>query len=285
MQIGTKSADATLADPKGAVEQFWNAASCGEALYLNGREADGYRAQANRRYELEPYIADFARFQETRGQSVLEIGVGLGADHQRFAEAGASLHGIDLTSRAVEHTGRRLRMFGLRSDLRVADAERIPFESDRFDLVYAWGVLHHTPDTPRAFQEVLRVLKPGGTARIMIYHVWSLVGVMLWVRYGLLRMRPWTSMRTIYARHLESPGTKAYSRAEALKLMRGFEDVRIRTVLTHGDLLSSEAGQRHRGLALRVAKSLWPRRLLRSVAPGAGLFMLIEGTKPALRGA
>ena len=61
--------------------------------------------------------------------------------------------GIDLTERAVEHVRRRFEVFGLQSDLRVADAESLPFGDGAFDLVYSWGVLHHTPDTPRAIQE------------------------------------------------------------------------------------------------------------------------------------
>jgi SAM-dependent methyltransferase len=266
---------------KFAVKEFWDRASCGEDLYLHGEARESYRAQADSRYRLEPYIEGFAGFDGTRGKRVLEIGVGLGADHQRFAEAGADLHGVDLTPRAIEHTTRRLSLFGLRSSLAVGDAENLPFPAGQFDLVYSWGVLHHTPDTPRAFQEVLRVLKPGGQARIMIYNTWSMVGLMLWVRYGLLRLRPWMTLREVYDRHLESPGTKAYTRSGAMALMKGFERVRIRTVLTHGDLLTSEAGQRHRGAALSIAKAIWPRWLIRRMLPGAGLFMLIEGTKPA----
>ena len=270
---------ATDTRDKRAVREFWQAASCGERLYLETAERAGYMRQAEERYRLEPFIADFARFEASRGLRVLEIGVGLGADHQRFAEAGARLTGIDLTERAVEHTRRRLSLFALSSNLSVGDAEALDFPDASFDVVYSWGVLHHSPDTPRAIDEVRRVLKPGGIARIMIYHTWSMIGFMLWVRYALLRLRPWTSMRTLYARHLESPGTKAYSIAEARWLMRRFESVRIRTVLTHGDLLSSDAGQRHRGPALTMARALWPRRLIQTMLPRAGLFMLIEARK------
>src|ERR1019366_8006320 len=90
------------------VHDFWNDASCGEDLYLPSVDRAGYEAQAQARYELEPYIVEFARFDDTRGKRVLEIGIGLGADHERFARAGADLCGIDLTERAVEHTRRRL---------------------------------------------------------------------------------------------------------------------------------------------------------------------------------
>lgn len=264
---------------KAQVREFWDRASCGEELYLSGQDHAAYRAQADKRYELEPYIPAFAGFAEARGLRVLEIGVGLGADHQRFAEAGADLWGIDLTGRAVEHTRRRLRAFGLSSRLAVGDAECLEFPDASFDRVYSWGVLHHSPDTPKAIAEVWRVLKPGGEARVMIYHTWSLVGLMLWVRYALLGLKPWLPLREIYARYLESPGTKAYSVAEARALFADFSKVEISTVLTHGDLLESDAGQRHRGLLLTLARKLWPRALIRKLLPGAGLFMLIRAVK------
>jgi len=66
---------------------------------------------------------------------------------------------------------------------------------------------------------------------------------------------------------------------EARALFRGFDGVTVRTVLTHGDLLESEAGQRHRGWLLSTARAIWPRWLIRTFLPGRGLFMLIEATK------
>jgi len=261
------------------VHDFWNAASCGEALYLPTTDRAGYDEQARARYQLEPYIPELARFNEARGMRVLEIGVGLGADHQKFAEAGADLYGIDLTERAVEHTGRRLLAFGLSSRLAVGDAERLTFQDGYFDIVYSWGVIHCSPDTPKAVTEIWRVLKPGGEARIMIYYKWSFVGLMLWVRYALLALRPWRSLSWVYGQYLESPGTKAYSIRSARQLFAAFRDVRIRTRLSHADLLESQAGQRHRGILLSTAVRLWPRRLLRRIFPRFGLFMLIEARK------
>lgn len=268
-----------MADLKQEVRDFWNEASCGERLLLDGLDMPGYLAQMEERYSLEPYIEDFAAFDRARDLDVLEIGVGLGADHQRFAQAGARLTGIDLTDRAIEHTRRRFDLFGLKSDLRIGDAEALPFAEAAFDCVYSWGVLHHSPNTPVAINEVWRVLRPGGVASIMIYHTHALVGYMLWLRYALLAGRPWRSLADIYASHLESPGTKAYTVGEARELFQRFGEVRITTVLTHGDLLESGAGQRHRGWQLSLAKRLWPRRFLRWALPGHGLFMLIEAKK------
>jgi SAM-dependent methyltransferase len=167
----------------------------------------------------------------------------------------------------------------LRSNLRTDDAERLSFKDGEFDLVYSWGVIHHSPDTARAVCEIHRVLKPGGVARVMIYHKWSLVGYMLWLRYGLLRLRPFTPLAEIYSRYLESPGTKAFTIEEARRMFADFSRVDIRTLLTHSDLLESAAGQRHSGAVLSVARRLWPRAFLRRFAAGHGLFMLITATK------
>ena len=264
---------------KQAVREFWERVSCGEELYLRDEGRQAYLEQARRRYELEPYIEQFAAFERARGQRVLEIGVGLGADHQRFAEAGAILCGIDLTERAVAHARRRLELFGLGSRLEQGDAENLAFDDDSFDLVYSWGVIHHSPNTPQAVAEIHRVLRPGGMAKLMIYHKWSLVGYMLWVRYALLRLRPWMSLADIYARHLESPGTKAYSVSRARGLFAIFRDVEIQTSLTHADLLESDVGQRHRGAFLSLARRIWPRALLRRIGSRHGLSMLICATK------
>jgi SAM-dependent methyltransferase len=267
-------------EQKERVKAFWEDASCGE-VYADGRETrERLERQAQARYELEPFIFEFARFGEGAGHDILEIGTGMGADHIQWAKAHPrSLAGIDLTERAVVFTQQRLGLYGFESDLRVADAENLPFSNDSFDIVYSWGVLHHSPDTIRAVSELRRVLRPGGRARIMIYHRASLVGLMLWFRYGLLRARPFKSLQSIYAQYLESPGTKAYSIEEARKLFALFSRVTASTQLSPGDTLDGAAGQRHPGLVIELARRVWPRALIRKALPGYGLFLLIEAVK------
>ena len=68
----------------------------------------------------------------------------------------------DLSPGMVQVALRNAEKLGLDVDGRVADAERIPYDDDTFDLVVGHAVLHHIPDVPAAFREVLRVLKPGG---------------------------------------------------------------------------------------------------------------------------
>ncbi len=267
------------AEDKQAVRDFWNQASCGEELYLSALDVAGFDAHMLKRYELEPYIVDFAKFSSSRGKHVLEIGVGLGADHQQFAQAGAHLSGIDLTERAVLRTTERFRLNGLASDLRVGDAEHLPFFNNTFDVVYSWGVIHHSPDTPAAVREIHRVLREGGVARVMIYNYWSIIGLMLWLRYALMRGRPWQGLTQMYDEHLESPGTKAYTPSQARAMFSMFKSVTVDTVMTHGDLLEGQAGQRHQGILLSLARKVWPRWLIRRIAPRAGLFMLIEAHK------
>jgi SAM-dependent methyltransferase len=268
-----------LEPAKQRVYEYWNDAACGEELYLPATDRAGYAEQARIRYELEPRIFELARFDSARHKRILEIGVGLGADHQKFAEAGADLYGIDLTERAIEHTSRRLGSAGLASQLAIGDAEQLDFPDESFDIVYSWGVLHHTPDTAKAIAEVHRVLRQGGEARIMVYHKWSLVGFMLWIRYAIFGLRFWLSMKQIYARYLESPGTKAYSVSQARRLFVAFRDVRVTTYLSHADLLESPTGQRHKGGSLAAARHVWPRTLLRRLVPTLGLSMLIEARK------
>lgn len=265
---------------KDAVREFWDAASCGERDALGDDLEVQLRAVRETRYRHEPYLRPFADFPSGRDREVLEIGVGMGSDHREWAlNHPKTLTGIDLTPRAIEFTGSHLALDGLNSNLRVSDAENLPFDADSFDIVYSWGVLHHSPDTARAFREVHRVLKPGGVARIMIYHKHSFSGYMLWVRYALLTGRPWRTLRDIYSEHLESPGTKAYTVREARTLCEGFSEIKVRIQLNHGDLLLGEVGQRHQGPLLKFAKALWPRPLIRSLGSRLGLYLMIEARK------
>lgn len=262
------------------VSKFWDAASCGEAAYAVGSDDPSrLEAQARTRYSLEPYIFDFARFPDANGKAVLEIGVGMGADHEQWAlNKPSRLCGIDLTDRAIEFTSKRFELAGLHSELQVGDAENLRFPDRSFDIVYSWGVLHHSPDTQRGFNEISRVLKPGGIARIMIYQKYSITGFLLWARYGAKQN---LSLSETYSQYLESPGTKAYSVQEAKELCKkaGLSNVRIRIQLSSGDLLEAAAGQRHQGRLLSFAKAVWPRKLIRMFGGRFGLFLTIEARR------
>lgn len=238
---------------KEAVRDFWESEACGERY---GPDQDRLR------YELEPEILRFADFPSASGKRVLEIGVGMGADFLRWVRAGAEATGIDLTERAVGLTRERLRQQGLTAEVRVADAEALPFPDGQFDLVYSWGVLHHTPEPSRALMEAQRVLAPGGVLKLMLYHRRSWVALGAWGRFCLLRGHPLTSLRQAVG-YVESPGTQAFTPSEVRSLLPSIPGVEVSPLLTHWD----------RKVAPRIA-ALFGRRF--------GWFLLVKGTKPAL---
>jgi ubiquinone/menaquinone biosynthesis C-methylase UbiE len=262
-----------IADLKDDVRNFWNAEPCG-SRYL-GELAD-FESHARARYELEPYIPEFAQFSSSRGLKVLEIGVGMGADYLEWLKAGANATGVDLSAISMERARRRCELAGHQADLRVADAEHLPFADNTFDIVYSYGVMHHSPDTAQCLREARRVLKPGGEARIMVYHHPSITGLMLWLRYGVFRK----SLRNTVYQHLESPGTKTYTHADLRSLMSDFEGLTLRQVFSPGDLLLHQPSARFQSGLYRLVWKLFPRKLVSRFGRSWGLFLLINGKKP-----
>jgi ubiquinone/menaquinone biosynthesis C-methylase UbiE len=231
------------------------------------------------RFKWEPYIETFARFQQGRGQRLLEIGVGVGTDFVNWVRNGAQAVGIDLTEQGVALTRERLVLEGLSAEVMRGDAEFLPFKSNFFDIVYSYGVLHHSPNTAQCVEEVHRVLKPGGEARIMIYHLRSCVALMLWIIHCLLKGRPWRSPRWAIYHYLESPGTKAYTVKEARKLFASFAAIRIRPQLGFGDLLLMRPSKKYQNWPAKLIWFLYPRWLVRLTGNRFGTGLLIEARK------
>lgn len=254
---------------KQAVRRYWDAEPCGTgtvALPPGSREF--FDAMERHRYSMEPFIPTFAQFDRWAGKRTLEVGCGAGTDLLQFVRGRAEAWAVDMSSASAALARRRLRTYGFRDDrITISDAENLPFPSDTFDLVYSWGVLHHSPDTPRTIREVCRVVRNGGEVRIMLYHRFSLVSLQFYLKYGLFRGQPFRSVDEIMAAHQESPGTKVYSCAEIRALFAAFEDVHVKPVLTPYDLKSGR----------RPFLPGWAGRIL----PDAlGYFVLITGRKP-----
>jgi ubiquinone/menaquinone biosynthesis C-methylase UbiE len=153
------------------VRAFWNTEPCGTHFvpeYSDRR--DFFRKYREFRYRTEWHIPVFAAFEQARGKRVLEIGCGNGADGAMFATHGARYIGVDLTTEALRATSEHFAAEGLEGEFEEHNAEQLGFDHACFDMVYSFGVLHHTPDPVAAVAEVHRVLKPGGVAKVMLYH-------------------------------------------------------------------------------------------------------------------
>lgn len=109
-------------------------------------------------------------FDRLGNKDVLEIGVGQGTHAELIAPRCKSFTGIDLTSRAVEMTSRRLNLFDIPGKILQMDEEKMDFADNSFDFIWSWGVIHHSADTPRVLQEMHRVLRPGGKCTVMVYY-------------------------------------------------------------------------------------------------------------------
>lgn len=221
---------------KARVQAFWDSGPCGTKWIEENEDLPAYFDEIERhRYEAEPFIKDFARFGAWEGKRVLEVGCGAGTDHMQFARRGARIFGVDLSRQSVNMTRARIHLEGYSPRLSNTDAENLPFPDDSFDYVYSWGVIHHTPETPRTVAEIHRVLKPGGRICIMVYHKTSWVVFLIYLRWGLFAGRPFRSLDDLVAHHMESEGTKAYTRSEGRRLFGAFEDLTLDTVLTPWD--------------------------------------------------
>jgi SAM-dependent methyltransferase len=228
-----------VAEAKARAQEQWGEDPCG-AVY--GREHEfGTReffdaVELHRYTEYAPWMPEVMGFKEFAGARLLEVGCGMGTDLLQFARGGAKVTGVDLTPRSIEISRQHLAVYGERGDFAISDGETLPFDNDSFDVVYSNGVLHHTPDTAGAVREVHRVLRPGGQARVMLYHRGSAAywGDII-LRHGLLHgeLLRGHSPQEIMGRYVEfnesggRPLVKVYSRGQARRLFSMFTEVNI----------------------------------------------------------
>ena len=174
---------------------FWDEL-CGSALARQIGVEDASAASLARFDEAYmatyPYLESYVP-ASLAGAELLEIGLGYGTLSSLLISRGARYHGVDIAPGPVEMVRHRLRLAGQGDDAeeRViqGSALELPFEDGRFDWLYTIGCLHHTGNTPRAVTEVHRVLRPGGTAVVMLYNAHSLRQLLKVRLPALLRRR------------------------------------------------------------------------------------------------
>ena len=124
-------------------------------------------------FNFYPYLFNEIPFQNLSGKRVLEVGLGYGTVGQRLAEEGASYIGLDIAWGPVAMMRHRLRQIGNEGEALQGSILDCGFVDHAFDSVVAIGSYHHTGDLQGALDQTYRILKPGGTAYIMVYNAYS----------------------------------------------------------------------------------------------------------------
>jgi SAM-dependent methyltransferase len=205
------------------VHDYWNARPCnirhsdkevGTKEYFDEVEA--------KKHKVEPHILTFAEFERWKGKRVLEIGCGIGTAAVKFARAGAIYTGIDLTENAIELAKKRFEVLGLEGNFFVMDAEK-ELPEGPFDLVYSFGVIHHTPNPTNIVERIANEISPNGELRIMVYSKWSYKLFWIMNHYDDGKWTFDESMDQIVAKYSEAqtgcPVTHTYSLEEVTELL------------------------------------------------------------------
>jgi len=210
-----------------AVRDFWNARPCnvrhstktiGSKEYFDEVEA--------RKYFVEPHIPQFAQFERWRGKRVLEIGCGIGTDTVNFARAGAEVTAVDLSEKSLEIARHRASVYGL-TNIRFyhGNAEELSsfLPVAPYDLIYSFGVIHHTPHPERVVEAIRRYSHSNTVLKVMVYHrnSWKALEVLLRDGHGAF----WR-LSELIERHSEaqtgSPVTYTYTHRTIRDLLHGY---------------------------------------------------------------
>lgn len=153
-------------------QEFWDAHPCDAQ--------DSLVAVRGFRYKKDPWLMPFLKKIAHRHPNIIEIGCGQGTDGLYLCShlpVFGSYIGLDYSSKSIlrarARVGEAANLLKITPKFRTGNAESLDFSSNSLECVYSLGVLHHSPSTINAVQEVFRVLKPGGTAYICLYNTWS----------------------------------------------------------------------------------------------------------------
>jgi SAM-dependent methyltransferase len=220
--------------PIGAVRDFWNARPCNIRHSPKEVGTREYFDEVERRkYFVEPHIPAFAEFSRWKDRKVLEIGCGLGTDTVNFARAGAYVTAVELSEKSADLARRRVEVFGLgdRVTIQVGNAEELPslVAPQTFDLVYSFGVIHHSPHPRRIVEHLMRYMNASSELRLMVYARVSYK--LFWI---MKEENVWdmAQIDELIARNSEAqtgcPVTYTYSDQTARELLAGLRVVDIR---------------------------------------------------------
>jgi len=183
---------------------------------------------SNRKYFVEPHILAFADFLQWVGCSVLELGCGIGTDTLSFAVCGARVVAIDISAASLVIARKRARALKLDGKTAFVQGNMEELENAlspgrKFDLVYSFGAIHHTPHPERVLEQARHYMRPGGILKIMLYHRYTPKVLVALIRYW----QPGMSVDEAVAKMSEAqsgcPITYTYTKKSAAELLHGFE--------------------------------------------------------------
>lgn len=239
---------ATIKDnTKSEVFKFWNTApneslSVDDKIYSDSffKNTEKQRYDQHKNFEI-PFFKDVVGFENYKNENILEVGCGIGIDSIQFARSGNNLTLLDLTYNSLLLTKSRLENEGYNANYIEADSENLPFLKHSFDLVYSYGVIHHSPDTQKSIDEIYRVLKPKGEAIVMLYNYHSaMVYFNIFLNEGLRKryLFKYKSFKELLNRRTELQSekddnlpvlTQAFSKKEVRHMFQKFQSVEIET--------------------------------------------------------
>jgi len=159
------------------VYKYWNARPCNIRHSSASQDTVQFFDEvAAKKYRIEDHKLAFLALEKWRGARVLELGCGLGTDAIQFAKAGAHVTCIDLTESAISLCKRNFELHGLSGEFYVGNIERLEDilpDCATYDLIYSFGVIHHTPNPSAVFASAHKFLKPDGELRCMLYSRFS----------------------------------------------------------------------------------------------------------------
>ena len=222
-----------------SVKEYWSGKNIPQQWYSSKDtlSLQWFNELSRKRFEeYYGYLSKDAEFAHHSGEKVLEVGTGIGTDLVEYAKNGAIVSGIDLGSDQVELTELNFNVRKLNYDKIIqASADELPFEEFYFDLVYSFGVLHHTPDTEKAVGEIHRVLKDDGQAIVMLYaRGWKhylkrcfIHGIILGkiFKYKFDWQKLYNEISEV---HGGSPKTDIYTKSQVKKLFKDFSYLEIK---------------------------------------------------------
>ncbi len=212
--------------PIEAVQNYWNRRPCNIRHSPRPVGTQEYFDEVEeRKYFVEAHIPAFADFGRWKGKRVLEIGCGIGTDTINFARAGAQVTAVDLSQASLDVARCRAEVFGLsdRITFLLSNAETldgVPVEQG-YDLIYSFGVIHHTPHPKRVLEQARRRIGPGGVVKVMVYYrnSWKVGEIVL----GYGKGRFW-DLDALVARHSEAqtgcPVTFTYTKKTVEQLFK-----------------------------------------------------------------